>query len=222
MLYNYKIEIQESEIIKQLIEDDKISSKEGENNDEVGKDEHEESKGRLGDASENGEGRLSIDPYLQTELIKKNNEERTERENKIKDLQKLLNINREEAQRVIDTSNSRNSSIKRPDLFFEAKRKDVDTMIREEIVPQLMIKFNIDKNEGNLKNCRLFTAKDFSWIPKKITSNGGMLATYFNDYLRKEIGKNRKEWDIADYERAVNMLPEIQEYVENVIDGYLK
>lgn len=141
MLYNYKIEIQESEIIKQLIEDDKISSKEGENNDEVGKDEHEESKGRLGDASENGEGRLSIDPYLQTELIKKNNEERTERENKIKDLQKLLNINREEAQRVIDTSNSRNSSIKRSDLFFEAKRKDVDTMIREEIVPQLMIKF---------------------------------------------------------------------------------
>ena len=49
-----------------------------------------------------------------------------------------------------------------------------------------------------------------------------MLATYFNDYLRKEIGKNRKEWDIADYERAVNMLPEIQEYVENVLDGYLK
>lgn len=141
MLYNYKIEIQESEIIKQLIEDDKISSKEGENNDEVGKDEHEESKGRLGDASENGEGRLSIDPYLQTELIKKNNEERIERENKIKDLQKLLNINREEVQRVIDTSNSRNSSIKRPDLFFEAKRRDVDTMIREEIVPQLMIKF---------------------------------------------------------------------------------
>lgn len=79
MLYNYKIEIQESEIIKQLIEDDKISSKEGENNDEVGKDKHEESKGRLGDASENGEGRLSIDPYLQTELIKKNNEERTDR-----------------------------------------------------------------------------------------------------------------------------------------------
>lgn len=143
MLYNYKIEIQESEIIKQLIEDDKISSKEGENNDEVGKDKHEESKGRLGDASENGEGRLSIDPYLQTELIKKNNEERTERENKIKDLQKLLNINREEVQRVIDTSNSRNSSIKRPDLFFEAKRKDVDTMIREEIVPQLMIKFTL-------------------------------------------------------------------------------
>ena len=141
MLYNYKIEIQESEIIKQLIEDDKISSKEGENNDEVGKDEHEESKGRLGDASENGEGRLSIDPYLQTELIKKNNEERIERENKIKDLQKLLNINREKSQRVIDTSNSRNSSIKRPDLFFEAKRRDVDTMIREEIVPQLMIKF---------------------------------------------------------------------------------
>lgn len=190
--------------------------------EKVGKDGHEESKGRLGDASENGEGRLSIDPYLKTELIKKNNEERIERENKIKELQKLLNINREEAQRVIDTSNSRNSSIKRPDLFFEAKRKDADTMIREEIVPQLMIKFNIDKNEGNLKNCRLFTAKDFSWIPKRITSNGGMLATYFNDYLRKEIGKNRKEWDIADYERAVNMLPEIQEYVENVLDGYLK
>lgn len=217
---DYKVQIQESEIIKKLIEDDKVSSKEGKYCGEGEHGEHKE-KENLGDASENGEGRLSIDPYLKTELIKKNNEERIELENKIKGLQELLNMSREEAKRVIDASNSNNSSIKRPDLFFEARRKDTDAMIREEIVPQLMIRFNIDKDGSNLKKCRLFTSRGSSWIPTAAKNNGGMLAIYFNDYLRKEIGKGRSDWDIEDYERAVNMLPKIQEYVENVLDTYL-
>ena len=141
------------------------------------------------------------------------------REQKILDLQKLLQIDREEAAKILDTSSSTKSEIKRPDLYFTSKRKDIDSTIRETIVPSLLIKFNIDQKDNSLKNCGLFR-NTYNWIPSRIRDNGGMLAVYFSTYLKIEIGRARDEWSIDDYEIAYEKLPQIEEYVVKILDDY--
>ncbi|WP_039239200.1 DEAD/DEAH box helicase [Clostridium novyi] len=213
----YKIQIEESEIIKHLRDVD-ILENESENTSSGTKDiKHND----IGSVHEIGNGTLIGDTYLTTELIKKRKEEENQLEKKVKEIQKLLNINREKAIEIISSADGNNSSIKRPDQYFASKRKDIDTRIKESIVPELITKFKINQKDNNLKNCILFRNRRYSWIATRIKDNGGLLAVYFSQYLNNEIGLKRDDWSIDDYERADEKLPECIEYVEKVLADYL-
>lgn len=173
-----------------------------------------------GDAKEVGNGKLEGNPYLKTELYKKMIEEEKERNKKIKQLQKVLDISHDKAEKIFKQSNSSDSQLKRPDIYFETKRQDLDEKIREEIVPELITKFDIDKEGNNLKSCKLFFGSK-SWIPKSIDNNAGMLAVYFNQELKNKIGQKRENWDLSDMQIAIEQLPYIEEYVTGVLDSYL-
>ena len=67
-----------------------------------------------------------------------------------------------------------------------------------------------------MKSISLFRQK-YSWIPRQIRDNGGMLAVYFSTYLKAEIGAP-KEWTIEDYDIAYEKLPQIIEFVEKVLE----
>ncbi|MFB7121841.1 DEAD/DEAH box helicase [Bacillus tropicus] len=214
----YKKEIQESEIIQHLKEYDSLDPFEETNGRK--KFSNESQSEHLGEVIEIGSGQIIGDAYLTTQLIQKKKEEDKKREQKIIDLQKILNIQREEAERIIDQASVDEARIKRPDLYFASKKKDIDDTIKEKIVPDLLVKFSIDKKGVELKSIGLFRNK-YAWIPRRIKDNGGMLAVYFNSYLKYEIGVSKEQWTIDDYDIAYEKLPQIVEYVEKVIEDNL-
>ncbi|PDZ33700.1 DEAD/DEAH box helicase [Bacillus toyonensis] len=213
----YKTEIQESEVIQHLKAYDSLDSTEETNKQSSSSTPTKNHDDSIGQATEIGEGTLIGDAYLTTKLIEQKKKEDREREQKIIDIQKLLNLERKEAERILNQASVEQSVIKRPDLYFESKRKDIDITIKEKIVPDLLVKFSIDKKGNDLKNIGLFR-QQYTWIPKKIKDNGGMLAVYFSTYLKSEIGASKDNWTIDDYDIAYEKLPQIVEYVEKVIE----
>lgn len=210
----YKVEIQESEIIKHLREFDILE----EEDDVSVKVSKQIRTNDIGIAKENGEGKLISDIYLTTELIKRKNKEDKERELKILEIQNILKIDREEAERIVDQAQGSNSEIKRPDKYFSSKKKDIDNTIKEKIVPELINKFKIIQNDNDLKACGLFKSR-YAWIIN-INNNGGMLAAYFINYLNYEIGCKKEFWSIDDYDIAFEKLPVCVEYVEKILSDH--
>ncbi|PUU88711.1 DEAD/DEAH box helicase [Halanaerobium sp.] len=212
-LWNYyKKEIQESNTIRLLDELEKSEIDlgfEGESNRDYS----------IGKATEKGEGETIIDSYITTELIEKQREEKAKRKQAIIELQNLLEIKKEEAVKIYDQNQSKKSKIKRPDQYFKDQKNKIDNLIRYEIVPEIISDFKLDASDNDIKNSKLFEG-EFSWI-KKINSNAGMLATYFNNALKMKIDKKRKDWKLADYEHAFEKVKPIREYVENVLKNYL-
>ena len=98
-------------------------------------------------------------------------------------------------------------------------RKDIDVTIAESIVPNLLLKFDIDQKAITLKDCDLFKGQ-YRWIPTRIKNNGGMLAVFFSSYLKNEIGYTIENWTIDDYEIAYEKLPQIEEYVDKILMDY--
>lgn len=72
----------------------------------------------------------------------------------------------------------------------------------------------------DLADCRLFRGK-YSWIKNKASNNGAMLGMYFNTYLKNEIGINRKDWKVSDFDIAFEKLAVAEEFVEKVLGEYL-
>lgn len=211
----YKKEIQESEIIKTLKEyDDFDFEDEDDNRSKPGTTQDRS----IGTAEELGTGKVISEAYMTTELIKKHQAEEKIREEKIHQLQELLKITKEQAASIYDQNKSKDSEIKRPDKYFARKRKNIDERIREEIVPDLISKYNIDQKADNLKSCILFKGKYF-WIPSKVKDNGGMLALYLNAYLKNEIGKQRDNWVISDYDIAHEKLDSLTEFLDKVLES---
>lgn len=216
----YKVEIQESEVIKHLQdenfvdEDDNSTSRSGDGSTGV--------IIPLGNARESGSGTLKADAYLTTELIRKQKEEEQKQKEDIDKLQKLLNIGYEQALAIYNqTRTQENIALKRPDLFFASRKKNLDVEIREVLVPELITKFGVDQSKKNLSGCRLFGGK-YAWIKTAAPDNGALLAMYLNTYMKNEIGKPRGEWTLADYDNAYQKLPVIKEYIERALSEYLR
>lgn len=215
----YKIELQESEVIKHLQEenilDDRCEPSEG-NSSGAGADIIP-----LGLAKEQGTGSLTTDTYLNTELIKKQKEEEKRQKESIDKLQELLHIDYEQALAIYNQTRTKDTALfKRPDLYFANRKKSLDDQIREILVPQLIIRFHINQSGKDLANCRLFNGK-YAWIKTKASDNGAMLAMYFNTYLRNTIGKKREEWKVTDFDVAFEKLTIAEEFVEKVLSEYL-
>lgn len=216
----YKHEIEESEIIKFLKEQDVFDdyTDDGENTTEGIK--HLE-KDILGQTKEVGDGKLVHNEYVTTELMAKYKQETEEFKNRVKEIQAILNCSEEQAEQIVRTTESGNNAIKRPDLYFKQTRKDIDNRIRFEFVPELISKYKIDKSGNELSALPIFQRK-FSWIVKSGKNNAAMLALYFNAYLKNELGSSRETWSIDDYKLANNKLDELFEYVDTIIGDFIK
>lgn len=216
----YKVEIQESEVIKHL-QDENFVDDEGSSIPRNG----DGSTGviiPLGKAKESGSGKLKADTYLTTELIRKQKEEEEKQKEDIDKLQKLLNIGYEQALAIYNQTRTQdNAALKRPDLFFANRKKNLDVEIREVLVPELITKFGVDQSKKNLSGCRLFSGK-YAWIRTAAPDNGALLAMYLNSYMKNEIGKSRGEWTLSDYDNAYQKLPVIREYIERALSEYLR
>lgn len=216
----YKQEIEESEIIAYLKDQDIFEDDNGAGNKEKGSEEKVREIDPIGQASENGEGSLTHNAYITTELMTRYKQETEEFKKKVKEIQAVLGCSEEQAEQVVRAADGENSTIKRPDVYFKKTRKDIDTKIRFEFVPQLISKYSVDKAGTNLKSLPIFTKK-FSWIVKNGKNNAAMLALYFNTYLKNEMGNSREEWTLQDYELANDKLDELYEYVEAVLDDFI-
>ena len=213
----YKVEIQESEVIKHLQDENQIIDK-GEGSDSLNT--ISDNIIPIGKVIETGHGKISVDSYLNTELLRKHKEEERKKKADIEKLKKLLNIDYEQALSIYNQTKT-TDAIKRPDLYFASRKKNLDVEIKEVIVPELITKYCIDKSGNNLKDCRLFRNK-YAWIGNGQYDNGAMLAMYLNFYMKNEIGKARKEWVTSDYDNAFNKLPVVREYIEKNLKDYLQ
>ncbi len=216
MWQKYKVEVEESEIIKKLREYDELQEKEG----TKGYDGTDKETIEFGNAIEDGNGVITSIDFVDTEIIRRNKEEEKIREEKIKGIQEILKVEREKAIQILNTTEGIDNQIKRPDQYFSRKKKDIDNRIKEDIVPEIIAKNHIDKNDNSLRRCRLFTGK-YGWVPAKGKNNGGMLAIYFEFYLKKSMGVPKSEWKLADYDIANEKLDEAAEYVERIVENFL-
>lgn len=216
----YKIELQESEVIKHLQDENFLDD---------GKDSFENNPQGIGTgdviplglAREEGIGKLTADAYLNTELIRKQREEEQKQKESIDKLQELLHIDYEQALAIYNQTRTKDTAaFKRPDLYFANRKKNLDVQIREILVPQLITKFQINQDANNLSRCRLFNGK-YSWIKSAAPDNGALLAMYFNTYLKNEVGKKREEWTVSDFDIAFEKLSIAEEFVEKVLNEFL-
>ncbi|MFR5470233.1 MAG: DEAD/DEAH box helicase, partial [Romboutsia sp.] len=213
----YKKEISQSEIIKSLRDIDDILDKD-----------LDETKGSnptktreqqiLGNVTESETYHLNVEDYLDTELIRKSKEEEKQFNERIKKLQTLLGISFEQARGIIYQTKTK-SNLGRPDKIYKRKKKDLDETIREEIVPNLITKYNIDSESDDLKYCGLFTGP-YWYIPNSAGKNSGMIAMYFNAYLKRKIGRPRKNWTDNDLNIAFSYLDKLTTMVEGIIKKY--
>lgn len=219
----YKEQMQESEIIKYLKEQEDEILLESDIVDETGATQKYDRS--IGSATEVGNGNVITDIYLNTELIKKHREEQELRNQKIEQLQKILNVDREKALSLLAQSESDKSEIKRPDKYFSRRKKNIDVKIKEDIVPELLVKHKINKDTDELRDANLFKHK-YAWIPGYLAktskvNNASLLALYFTIYLNNEIGKKRKDWVNSDYDIAFEKLEQVADYVDMILEEYV-
>ena len=212
----YKNQIQESEVIKHLSEDEELANIIDEYSfEENGQRKYDKS---IGKAEEVGVGSLVRDVYLETELIKKRKKEIEKEKQKLEKLKQILNISEEKAKELLNIAISDND-IKRPDIYFKKRSKNIDNRIKYEIVPELILRFGLKKEGNELKNCIIFKERRFSWILERGKDNASYLAIYINCMLAFMLGKKEK-WGFDDIEIAEKKLDEIKEYLIKVLDDY--
>lgn len=212
----YKNEIQESEVIRHLSEEEDLIDIIEEYPDEKEERKYDKS---IGKAEEIGQGILLKDTYLETELIRKRNQEIEEQKRKIEQLKQIFNISEEKAREILNVA-AADSDIKRPDVYFRNKSKDIDKKIKYEIVPELIRKFNIRKEGDELKNCMIFQDNKYAWILKRGKDNAAFLAMYIICWLKNELGKKKEEWSFNDLEIAEEKLKVVEDYLISVLSDF--
>ena len=214
----YKKEINETDVIKSLKTIEDVLDKEDNYNIDGSRSSTRNNSLSLGTASESNTNYLNIDNYLDTKLIKKSQEDEKEYNKKVQLLKSQFGISEEKARLMVDQLNSSNTNLGRPDLIYKKKKKNLDDMIREEIVPGIISKFNIDKDFKDLEDCGLFYG-DY-WFIRNMKNNAAMLAVYFNSRLKDKIGRSRKDWLDSDYDLAFDYIDELTNLVEGFIKEY--
>lgn len=217
----YKKEINESKIIASLKDYDDIldnpyndsgSSKEG-------------SKLDIGVVKQSPSHVLNSENYLDTELIERSKEEAKKTAENIKKISEMLGISSAQASAMIKQSKA-NSALGRPDQLYKRKRRNINELIKESIIPRLIENNGIDKDGVDLKNLLIFKHPKYKWIPNQIIrrnstgKNAGMLAIYISVFLNEKIGTKRDEWKDSDYDTAFDYLDKLENHLDSLLKQY--
>lgn len=212
----YKIELNESEIIKHLSDIDIELPRtlppggEGEGNEL-----------ETGSVLENGDGSLSVEDYLDTPTLQRYREELEEKEKKISELMKLMDIDRAKAEQAYDVMNVDENRLLRPDIIYTTSKAKLDRDIREIMIPEILVEYNLALDGQELLSTRLVSGR-FSWISKAAKNNGAALGMFINTYLKQKIGVGRDDWEIQDVERGLSLLADLRYYIEKVLKEYFQ
>lgn len=104
------------------------------------------------------------------------------------------------------------------DKFYFQRRKDLDTLIREELIPELVADYNLDVEGDELVEGRYILPKSYGWIYGNVKTNGALLGTYFNTYLKTELRSPRGEWTLDQYEEAIELAKSLDKYIREIMD----
>lgn len=88
-------------------------------------------------------------------------------------------------------------------------------------VPELIIKYNIRKEDKDLSKSRLFRGK-YAWIPERSTDNAAMLAIYLEYRVNEAVGyRNRASWGPEEYAAALDQVEGIYLVMNQILESEL-
>nr|WP_240464085.1 DEAD/DEAH box helicase family protein [Paenibacillus apiarius] len=211
----YKEEKEKSDVIKYI-------NREEESLERVSQKRIEKTTGLV---LEDGEGKTERDTFIDTQLLEERNARQKAEIEKIEKLKELLpDIPEEALKQMIRRQDEGNPSSKilRPDKFLYRKKRSLDDRIKKEMVPELILEYNISKEGTDLNSSRVFKGK-YSWIPKRIPNNAGMLAAYIEFRVNELVGNDdRSTWKPEEYEAALQRAEEIYSLLKKILESELK
>lgn len=170
----------------------------------------------LSDVFESEEHIITSDTFIDTALLEKRKKEEKEELEKIKRIMEELQVTEEMAKSFIQQAKGSQASQKylRPDLIQADLRKQIDSTIREEIIPTILADFNLELKGFDIYNNKekIFPIRTVKILRNRL-NNGACLAIHFNDTLKRFIGDKRENWEIEDYEAAMNELKNLESFI---------
>lgn len=175
----------------------------------------------VGNAVEIGIGRIEIDPYVNTQILEQAKREEQEELQKVKTIQQLLRVSPEEAKAVVRQAKGRSQGWNRPDLYVKRKRRELDSMVREDLIPRLLQSFGLDTHAYDLQSCDKLLGGWSAWIKKNNPNNGALLGVYINSELKRMVGRDRGQWELSDWDRAERYRDTIHEFLVEVLTDFV-
>ncbi|MBY0036903.1 DEAD/DEAH box helicase family protein [Bacillus cereus] len=216
---NYKNEIRKSDVIKEI---KKLARKEKALKPTTPLEDLD-----FGNTEESNEYLTDADAFMDTELLNLRETKLKEEQERIQKLMNDFGINEELAinlsRQMNVEDNAKTERLLRPDLYQKNLRSMLDSKIREEIVPDIITYFNLDLAGTEITELRHeFIANPNQKPYDNKDNNGATLAKYLNMSLRNFNRKNRKEWELDDYERAIKQVDTYSEYVVQTLKHHFK
>ncbi|WP_405131171.1 DEAD/DEAH box helicase family protein [Paenibacillus sp. FSL H8-0317] len=213
----YKEEKEKSEVIKYIgTEDDLITEKAPRKKVEKA----------TGNAYEEGNGLLEKDHFIDTELIKERERRQAEEAEKVRQLKGLLPDIPDDALLQIvrrQEEGSPSARILRPDKFLYRQKRSLDDRIKKEMVPELILNYNIPMDGLDLRGSSLFKNRKYQWMPVRIPNNAGMIAAYLEHRVNELVGNSdRNSWSPPEYESALVHVEELFDLVKSILDSEFK
>lgn len=206
----YKKEKSKRDTIKKIKEDSELNFGGG-NSKDISKGEAHESEDYI----------IEKDTFVETELINRRKEKLEEENKKIQELQQLLSIDEEQAKDFIRQSqkNADTERLLRPDKYYFNAKKDLDNLIREDIIPELLADYRLEVDGDELlRKKTILPIKVYGWIYNYAKDNGGLLGMYFNTYLKNELKAPREKWGLDQYTEASDLAKSLDKYIREILE----
>lgn len=209
----YKREIKKRDIIKKIRTDYPIEPSERSPKDVS-----------YGSVSESEEYTTERDAFIESELIKQRKQKIKEEQEKIKNLQDLLDVDEDKARILYQQSLKSQDKERylRPDLYLQKKKAEIDQLVREDVIPQLLVDFNLELQGSELVTNRFILPKKYEFIYGRAKDNGSLLGQYFNLSLKHYIGEGRSDWRLDDYDRALSHAQQLENHLRTILETKLK
>lgn len=175
-----------------------------------------------GYVQEDGEGEFVTDSFIDTELLKERERRVAEEREKLRKLKDLLpdypdDVLLQMVRRQEEGSTA--EKILRPDKYIFRKKRILDDRIKIEMVPELIIKYNIRKEGNELSTSRIFRVK-YAWIPEKSADNAAMLAIYLEYRVNEAVGnRTRASWGPEEYAAALDQVEGIYAVMDQILES---
>ncbi|WP_051989385.1 helicase-related protein [Halobacillus sp. BAB-2008] len=173
----------------------------------------------FGDANESEQSSTEKDAFIETELMRQRKKKIEEENQKIKKLQEELEIDEEVARNIYkQTLKSKNKEkYLRPDKHYHRTRQDFDKLVREDIVPSIAADFNLEIDGVELVNRKFLLPRKYAFLYRSSKNNGALLGNYFNLSLKNQIGDKRDNWELEDYDKAIELARELEAHIRDML-----
>ncbi|MED4954458.1 DEAD/DEAH box helicase family protein [Paenibacillus macerans] len=178
---------------------------------------------QTGHVQEDGDGEFITDNFINTQLLEERERRIAEEREKLQKLKEVLpNYPEDVLLQMVrrEEEGTPSEKILRPDKFIYRKKRNLDDRIKDEMVPELIIKYNIRKEDKDLNKSRLF--KKYPWIPDSDKHNAAMMAMYLEQRVNESVGNSKREtWGQQEYEAAMRYVEDIYKVMDQILESEL-